>query len=293
MDHPGWVKTLPDATLDLPRSAPCRKRDGFTFLGGVPDAHLESRAEIESFGDFAMWDLTTFKRENGRISSRACDDLVGCAAIVTTLLTLQEKNVHTSCVGIFTRAEEVGFVGAIELASTWPLAEDCVFVSIETSVATEHARMGNGPMCRVGDRLSIFDNNATANLIEVAANNEIPIQRALLDRGSCEATALQSYGITTAGISIPLGNYHNCGEHHRIKPEYIDLADLKNLVALLTSIATDRPDGPRDTTRTQREKLEARADRYRAYAQAADASQVSSTKSDEAIIAGQLSRTQR
>ena len=271
MDHPGWVKSLPADTPDIPEPSKLRQRDGFTFLGGVPDAYLEKEAPIKSFGDFAMWDLADFKLEKGLLSSRACDDLIGCASIVATLLQLQENNVPTSCVGIFTRAEEVGFVGAIALAKTWPLGQDCVFVSIETSAPVDGMVMSSGPMCRVGDRMSIFDSDATATILGVAEEIKIPIQRALLDRGSCEATALQAYGILTAGISVPLGNYHNCGERDLIKAEYVALADVRSLVTLLEAVATACPDGPRDTATALRERLEARAERYAAYAVATEA----------------------
>ena len=123
MDHPGWVRSLPPDTPGVSEPDERRQRDGFTFLGGVPDAYFEEEAPIREFGDFAMWDVTEFKRENGLISSRACDDLIGCAAIVAAMLDLQEAGAETSCVGIFTRAEEVGFVGAAELAKTWPLGK--------------------------------------------------------------------------------------------------------------------------------------------------------------------------
>jgi len=268
MDHPGWVKALTGENSEPPKTSACKQRNGFTFLGGVPDRYFESETAITEFGDFAMWDLQGFRRENGRISSRACDDLIGCAAIVCTLLDLQKNKVPTSCVGMFTRAEEVGFVGAIELAKTWPLDEDAVFVSIETSVPTDTTRIGNGPICRVGDRLSIFDSNATAAMLEVSKMHEIPVQRALLDRGSCEATALQAYGIKTAGVSVPLGNYHNCGEHNRIRAEYVDQNDVKNLVRLLVALTSEFPSGPPDSRTAVRERIEARADQYTPYVKA-------------------------
>ncbi|MFT5110138.1 MAG: putative aminopeptidase FrvX [Verrucomicrobiales bacterium] len=270
MDHPGWVKSLPTDTPGIPPIKTSRQRDGFTFLGGVPNRYFQTETPIREFGDFAMWDLIDFKLEKGLISSRACDDLIGCAAIVSTLLQLQRDKVATSCVGIFTRAEEVGFYGAIELAKNWPLDRECVFVSIETSLPPDSARMSNGPMCRVGDRMSIFNSDATATLLSVAEENQLPIQRALLDRGSCEATALQTYGIITAGMSVPLGNYHNCGDYGRIKPEYVALVDVKNLVTLLTAVTTTCPDGPRNASTELRERLEARALRYQAYAEASE-----------------------
>ena len=270
MDHPGWVRSLPADTPGIPEVSALRQRDGFTFLGGVPDPYFESRAPIREFGDFAMWDLVDFEIDGDRISSRACDDLIGCAAIVSALLELQEAKSDTSCVGVFTRAEEVGFVGAVQLARAWPLPPDCIFLSVETSVATGTAKMGDGPMGRVGDRLSIFDSEATATLLELAAKHELPIQRALLDRGACEATAMQAYGIKTAGISLPLGNYHNCGEDQQIRAEQVSLGDVKSLVALLTAVANDCPGGPLDTTASLRDRLDARADSYQPYAEAAE-----------------------
>jgi len=271
MDHPGWVRSLPQKVEGAAVPDERRQRDGFSFLGGVPDRYFDQPAKLREFGDFAMWDLVDFELRDGHVHSRACDDLVGCAAIVATLLQLQEARAATSCVGIFTRAEEVGFVGAIELAKTWSLPQDCLFVSIETSIARGQTEMGKGPICRVGDRLSIFDHQATATLLSTAERHQLPIQRALLDGGACEATALQSYGITTAGISLPLGNYHNCGEDGTILPEFVSLADLENLVRVLTAVAVDCPDGPIDTLSAQRERLETRAASYQAYVQPGEA----------------------
>src|SRR5215210_1516320 len=62
MDHPGWV--------------------GSEFLGGVPKELLPT-GKRKSFGEFAMWDFPACDlRRDGRLYSRACDDLIGCAVIV-------------------------------------------------------------------------------------------------------------------------------------------------------------------------------------------------------------------
>lgn len=264
MDHPGWVRAVEDATEPPPSDAHLRHQ-GFTFLGGVPPDYFKSPA-LRAFGDFAMWDLPDFElRDDGTVHGRACDDLVGCAAIVCLLRSLEESGTEGHCHGIFTRAEEVGFVGAIELARHWPLPAGTIFVSIETSVAVGSAAMGGGPMCRVGDRLSIFDHAATAALLQTAARHGLPAQRALLDRGSCEASALQAYGIRTAGISVALGNYHNCAPESKIAPEYVQLRDVEALVALLVAVVTDLPEGPGDAGAALRERFEARVDSHAPY----------------------------
>ncbi len=268
MDHPGWVKRPADAP-DLPEDQRYRLRDGYQFLGGVPAEYFDAQPPLEEFGEFAMWDLPACELdEKGRIRGRACDDLVGCAAIVATLRSLEERGATGSCYAIFTRAEEVGFVGACELARAWPLPRHVVFTSIETSVATGRTAMGDGPICRVGDRMSIFDSAATAAMLAAAKSRELPVQRALLDLGSCEATALQSYGLKTAGISVPLGNYHNCATDNRIGAEFVSREDLDTLIALMMALVEEFPPDDDSPAQDLRESFDDRIDRYRVFASA-------------------------
>jgi len=224
MDHPGWVREKGEAV----------------FLGGVPAERLQSHP-VEWFGDFGMWDLEPFRLEKGIVHARVCDDLVGCAAIVAMFAELEAKGADATVYGIFTRAEEVGFVGAIHLARHWPLPNGVCFISLETSAPRGGAVGGKGPVIRVGDRLSVFDDATTASLIAAATEASIPHQRALLDGGSCEATAMNLFGIPAAGISVLLGNYHNCPPEKGIAPESIHLNDAKQLVALITAVTLQTP----------------------------------------------------
>ncbi len=217
MDHPGWVK----------------HEGKEEFLGWVPKERWDTHP-VEWFGEFGMWKLSPFKVKDGQIHSRVCDDLVGCAAIIALFLELEASGKDASVYGIFTRAEEVGFVGAVELAKNWPLPEGVRFVSLETSAARGGAEMGKGPVIRVGDRMSVFDDGVTAELVDAGTEEKIDHQRALLDGGSCEATAMNVFGIPAAGISVILGNYHNCPPKKGIAEEFIALSDAKNLVKLIS-----------------------------------------------------------
>lgn len=254
MDHPGWV----------------RFQGKEEFLGGVPADRLDSHP-VEWFGDFGMWALQPFELRDGQIHSRVCDDLVGCAAILAMFLELEEQNAHATVYGLFTRAEEVGFVGAVELAKAWPLPAGVCFVSLETSAPRGGAEQGKGPVIRVGDRISIFHDGVTAELLDAATEGEIVHQRALLDGGSCEATAMNLYGIPAAGISVLLGNYHNCPPETGIAEEFVSLPDVKNLVKLITATTlrmASRKSG--DSSQTQlRKRLEKRVRDHRKYERAA------------------------
>ncbi len=259
MDHPGFVE-LPDESGYQP--APGRIRDRFTFLGGVPESYLLKEFPIKEYGRFAMWDLPSFEVRQGQIWSRACDDLVGCAAIVALFIALDRAGIENSCAAVFTRSEEVGFVGATKLANSWPFQPDTCFISIETSVAVDRATMGGGPMCRVGDRISIFDHTATAAILEAGQRHSIKTQRALLDRGACEASGLQAYGVRTAGISVPLGNYHNCGKKEMISPEFVEISDIESLFDLMAALLEEFPQGPMDCSADLRDRFESRIEAH-------------------------------
>ena len=123
----------------------------------------------------------------------------------------------------------------IELAKRWPFPEGVCFVSLETSAPRGGTGQGKGPVIRVGDRSSVFHDGVVAELLDAAVETKILHQRALLDGGACEATAMNLYGIPAAGISVLLGNYHNCPPECGIAEENVSLADVKGLVKLIVA----------------------------------------------------------
>ena len=244
MDHPGWV----------------RGEEGtWRFLGSVAERFLIDPKRRE-FGDFAMWDLPAFELKDNQIHSRACDDLLGCAEIICLFRELEAAKANAHCLGIFTRAEEVGFWGAIQLARAGILPKNITVFSLETSTPRGGAEIGRGPIVRVGDRLSIFDSGETARLISVAAANKIPVQRCLLDGGACEASAYQLYGYRSVAASIGLGNYHNCAPDGSIQCEYVSVEDYANMVRLCVALVAEAKKS--DPVETLRDSLEKRAAGY-------------------------------
>lgn len=244
MDHPGFV--------------------GDEFLGGVAPEYLARQPHTRDFGAFRMWDLPAFELRDGRIYSRACDDLIGCATIIATLLELEERALDASVYGVFTRAEEVGFVGAIEIAKSGRLPREVTIVSLETSSEKSGAcRMGAGVIVRVGDRTAIFDSATTATFVQLAERANIPVQRCLMSGGTCEATAFQLLGYRCAGLCVALGNYHNCGPDTQIMSEFVALDDVAAMVRLCVEIA--RSSEPLDLVHDSlRARLEEKAAAYAA-----------------------------
>lgn len=246
MDHPGWVRT---------------NENEWRFLGSVRESFLVNARKRE-FGDFAMWDLPAFEFKDGQIHSRACDDLLGCAEIICLFRELETAKAEAHCLGIFSRAEEVGFWGAIQLAKSKKLPKGTTILSLETSTPRGGAEIGRGPIVRVGDRLSIFDSAGTAAVIDIAREFEIPVQRCLLDGGACEASAYQLYGYTSVAASIALGNYHNCTPDGKIGAEIVAIDDFTGMVRLCLATVL-RGGKTNDAPRQLRAKLEGNARQYR------------------------------
>jgi len=199
--------------------------------------------------EYAVWELEDFAVRRGRIVARGCDDVVGVAAVLATLVELKRSRTRANVIGALTRAEEVGFHGALALAAGGRLPENSLVVSLETSRELPGVKMVQGVILRIGDRVSTFDAEAGRFLAEVAAelkakDPKFQFQRALMSGGTCEATAYQEHGYQSAAMCVALGNYHNCGPANQVRAEYVSVGDTCGMVDLLVSAARRMPDYP-------------------------------------------------
>lgn len=197
-------------------------------------------AEAIPRGAFGMWDLRAFRRDprgSDRLSARVVDDLAGVAAILAVLEQADriDPKRRVDIRGVFTRAEEVGFVGALAIAAAGRLPRGSRIIAVEASKALPHAPQGAGPILRVGDRTSIFDDGLTRWIARVGdelartSRGGFRFQRRLMDGGTCEASVYQQFGYRCAGMCLALGNYHNMSKRGRIAAETIHLSDLIGL----------------------------------------------------------------
>ncbi|NDD90465.1 hypothetical protein EBZ37_00015 [bacterium] len=117
-------------------------------------------------------------QENDCYYTKAADDLVGCFAILSMARELYGKNRKSSSAprvfGLLTRAEEVGFIGAIEhFEKGWytKAKSPVIAVSLETSRTLPGADIGKGPVVRLGDRKTVFHPDYLQVLSSIAAPN--------------------------------------------------------------------------------------------------------------------------
>jgi putative aminopeptidase FrvX len=271
LDHPGFVV---DEIAD--------DRVAMTFHGGLGSAHAVEGSPVAFFrpghdepvgrgaliaaddkagrltgataevlhgeavtGGIAMWDFPAWQVEEGRITSRVCDDLLGAAAILACLDDLVRRGSDAPVWGLLTRAEEVGFLGAIEAIRLGTVPSSASVLSLECSKALPSARRGDGVIVRVGDRMSVFapalsESLRTAADALAARDETFRYQRKLMDGGACEATVFCASGFRASGLAIPLGNYHNASDDGiGIAPENVLVDDYLAEVALLVELGAD------------------------------------------------------
>lgn len=211
-------------------------------------------AAPELFGGFgfraAVWE------SRRKLYTKAADDLVGVFAVVNTAIRLQhaQRRQPAPFLGLLTRGEEVGFIGAIghlELGWLQRARRPVVVVSLETSRTLPQAHIGKGPVVRLGDRRTVFD-PAYSQVLATVAERSLPgrHQRRIMDGGSCEATAAIAWGLPAIGISVPLGNYHNqgleggpdCRGTNGPAPEFVHLDDVTGLSELCLGLYTPGQD---------------------------------------------------
>ena len=188
-------------------------------------------------GDFGTWDLVPFRRRGELIYTKGADDLVGCAVILCALKKLKKRGIRNGIRGIFTRAEEQGFIGTLGMIQSGFFPASTRIISVETSKALPGVVLGGGPVIRLGDRTSMFHHQMVLFMDHVARETQkkaryFLYQRRVMDGGTCEATPYQLKGHITGGVAVPLRNYHNQGKK-RIGPEVVHLKDVEGAVRFL------------------------------------------------------------
>lgn len=264
MDHPAFVLTgvrgleagyefrggvreeyFARAAVELPaspgRNGRVVEHDPATGRGTIRFSHGDP-----SPGDIARWKLPRLSTDPGLFQAPACDDLAGVAAALAALDRARSLPGLRHFSVLLTRAEELGFVGAIHAAKSGDIPSEARLLSIEASPASAHAPLGDGPVIRVGDASTVFDPEWTNLISRSAARNRVAHQRKLMSGGSCEATAFGVFGYRATGLCLPLRNYHNMGNLDRVEqgrgrprlaPEVIARSDFHGLVDLLLDAA--------------------------------------------------------
>ncbi len=197
--------------------------------------------------DIARWKLKPSIIKGDLLHAPACDDLAGVAAALGALDKLKGERGMGHVGVLLTRAEEIGFVGAIAAANAKSVPKSSRLLCLETSRSFPESPIGAGPILRVGDKTSVFGPELTNAITEIMNDYQkkhpsFKWQRKLMPGGTCESTAFCQYGYLSTCLCLPLGNYHNMkdidGVLQKKKPakiasEIISIRDFHGLINML------------------------------------------------------------
>ncbi len=246
-------------------------------------------------GDVGTWRLPAGHIDaHGVMHTHACDDLAAVAAALCAIDELGARFVERARAGgagvpdvrvLLTRAEEIGFIGAIAACKLGTMPAGSRVIALENSRAFAESPVGGGPIVRVGDRMSVFTpwlTDACAKRAEELfaapaqplasqtagqAAGKRPWQRKLMAGGACEASVFCHSGFDATCICLPLGNYHNMAhldQHQagtydagqlgpaRAACEYVHSQDYLSMVDLLVALGERLPNPGTQTARFEK-----------------------------------------
>jgi len=218
-------------------------------------------------GDVGVWTLSPAYITDGVLHTLACDDLSAVAAALGAFDVLRTSSPASPVRLLFTRAEEIGFIGAIAATRHATMPRGSRVIALENSRSFADSPVGAGPIVRVGDRISIFSPALTDAVAlraqdlggpQPTARDKVAPgawrwQRKLMAGGACEASVFCEAGYQATCVCLPLGNYHNMADLDavqagsnttppRIGHEFISLADFEGMVDLLVACGVHLPD---------------------------------------------------
>jgi putative aminopeptidase FrvX len=185
------------------------------------DIGATSQAEVESTGvrlgdpivpraDFVT--LATGKT----YLSKAFDDRVGVATIISALQNLQNESHPNTIFGVATVMEEVGLRGA---TTSVRCVDPDVAIILESDIAGDvpgikpeesSVKLGQGPTVLIYEARLIPNLKLREFLLDTARENGIPVQISYVEGGSTDGAAvhLHNLGVPTAVIGIASRHIH-------------------------------------------------------------------------------------
>ncbi|MDZ4829213.1 MAG: hypothetical protein SGJ09_03325 [Phycisphaerae bacterium] len=238
---------------DASHTATITKLDATAKPFKIVTARLTNETTTICAGDIARWKLPAPKIEKGILHTHACDDLAAVAAALCAFERIREMPACGHVGLLFTRSEEIGFIGAIGAARSRSVPKDARLICLENSRSFPESPIGAGPIVRVGDRITVFSPDLTNRIAAIMGEYQktaptFQWQRKLMPGGACEASAFSCYGYSSTCLCLPLGNYHNMEDIDgvlagkrpaKVGSEFIAISDFHGLITMLEIVARD------------------------------------------------------
>ena len=238
-DVPGVIGSKP------PHIIPRDKRDEMVKAKDMfIDIGASDREEAESLGvrlGDPIIPFSPFTRMGNEniLMSKAWDDRIGCALFVDLMHRLTDREHPNTVYGVGTVQEEVGLRGA---QTSVDMVKPDVGIALEVSIAGDMPGVKDDEASdelNGGPSLLLFDNSMIPNLkmrdmvMEVAEEEDIPLQNSIMSGGATDAGRIHTYrsGVPSVVLGVPARYVH---AHSGI----ISIDDYEKMVDLLTSLIT-------------------------------------------------------
>jgi endoglucanase len=206
---------------------------GATSLEEVEAAGVRPGDPIVPRADFVQ--LATQKT----YLSKAFDDRVGVAMLISTLQAFQDRPHSNTIFGVASVQEEVGLRGAT--TSVWAVDPDVAIV-LESDIAGDvpgikpeesNVKLGAGPSILIYDTRMIPNLKLRNLASQVAETENIPLQISYVEGGSTDGGAIHLHGtgVPTIVLGVPARHIHS---HSSI----IHRDDYDNAIKLLTALVS-------------------------------------------------------
>ena len=168
--------------------------------------------------------------------SKAFDDRVGCAVVISALNSIKKAHPNT-LYGVATVQEEVGVRGA---TTSVDLVNPDIAIILESDIAGDvpgikpdesSTKFGGGPSLLLYDARMIPNLKLRDLVIDTAKKNKIPIQFTTMEGGATDGSVIHLHksGVPTVVLGVPSRHIHS---HNSI----IHRDDFDNTVKLLKAV---------------------------------------------------------
>ena len=157
-----------------------------------------------------------------RLTVRAMDDRVGCAALVEALKLIDPATLTNRVTFVWSVEEETGLTGATAVANDLRAQKVHTAFAIDTFVSTDtpvdgqrvaHAPLGGGAVLRGMDSRSLVTPSAIDRITALAAEAQIPLQIGVT-AGGTDAGPFSAIGAMDVGLELARALFAFTGRSH-------------------------------------------------------------------------------
>jgi putative aminopeptidase FrvX len=190
-----------------------KRKDMYIDIGALSKEDVETAGV--RLGDPIVPRADFLVMANGKsYLSKAFDDRVGVALIVSALQALQEQKHPNTVYGVATVMEEVGLRGA---TTSVRAVDPDVAIVLESDIAGDvpgikpeesSIKLGQGPTVLIYEARMIPSLRLRELLLEVARENDIPVQISSIEGGSTDGAVIHLHGIGVPTVVIGVAARH-------------------------------------------------------------------------------------